>query len=206
MAIYLGEAIGHVPGGEQFTFGTHFNGPPGGAEDAITAFVTAVTDLFEHDAGLGNTLQSHVSDSVGVDDVTVAELDELTGRQVHKVMATCDVDGTNVGETLPPQVALAVSLRTNLATKGGRGRFYLPPLAVGAALNGQLIVAAQDAAVAGAQAYLNVMLTAGFVPVVFHRATLTADIVVRVDVGNIFDTQRRRRNKLVELRQTLPVT
>lgn len=200
MTFYHCNAEGHLPGGEKFDFGVHVSGVAGAADTVLTAWIGAIGDLFNHDAGLGNTLKSHISDQVGVDDATVAELDELTGRQVTKVMGTATNTGTNVGEPLPPQVSLAVSTRTSLATKAGRGRFYLPPLAVGAALGGELILAAQEAAVGGAQAALTAMSTAGFAVVVYHRRLLGGDLVVRVDVGSIFDTQRRRRNKLVETR------
>jgi hypothetical protein len=200
MTFYLCTTDGHLPGGEKFTFGIHVSGVAGAADDVLTAWTAQLAVLFNHDAGLGNTLKSHISDQVGTDDAQVAELDDSTGFQVTKVMGTATNTGTNVGDPLPPQVSLAVSLRTSLATKAGRGRFYLPPLAVGASLAGELILAAQEAAVAGAQTALTGMATAGFPCVVYHRSDQTGTMVNRIDVGNVFDTQRRRRNKLVETR------
>lgn len=200
MTFYLCTAIGHLPGGEEFNFGIHVSGVAGSADDVLTAWAAQVGVLFNHDAGLGNTVKSHISDQVGVDDVTVAELDDSSGRQVTKVMTAASHDGTNTDEPLPPQVAVAVSLRTSLATKEGRGRFYLPPLATGAELGGELIVAAQEAIVAGAATALTGMATAGFPCVIYHRGSISGTMVNRIDVGNVFDTQRRRRNKLVETR------
>lgn len=200
MPFYHCNAEGHLPGGETFNFGVHVSGVAGAADDVLTAWTTALGQLMTHDSGLGNTLQSHISSQVGIDDATVAELDPSSGRQITKVMAAATHAGTNVGEPLPPQVAAAVSLRTGLATKSGRGRMYLPPLAVGAALGGEMITAAQEAIVGGAQTALTTMGTAGFAAVIYHRELLGGTLVVRIDVGNIFDTQRRRRNKLVESR------
>lgn len=200
MTFYRCVAEGHLPGGEKFDFGVTVSGVAGSADTVLTAWIAAIGILFNHDPGLGNTVKSHISDQVGVDDATVAELDDVTGKQVTKVMGAATNTGTNTDEPLPPQVAVAVSLRTNLATKEGRGRFYLPPLATGADLGGEIIVAAQDAILAGAQAALTSLGTAGFPVVVYHRDLQTGTPVNRIDVGSVFDTQRRRRNKLVETR------
>ncbi len=200
MTFYHCNAEGHLGGGEVFNFGIHVSGVAGAADDVLTAWTTAVGQLFDHDAGLGNTTKSHISDQTGVDDVTVAELDDSTGRQLTKVMGAAVHAGTNTDEPLPPQVAVAVSLRTSLATKEGRGRLYLPPLATGAELGGTIILAAQEAILAGAQTALTTMGTAGFPCVIYHRGSVSGTMVNRIDVGNVFDTQRRRRNKLVESR------
>lgn len=202
MTFYRCTAEGHLPGGEKFDFGVHVSGIAGSADTVLTAWAAAIGLLFNHDPGLGNTVKSHISDQVGVDDALVAELSDVTGRQVTKFMTAAVHAGTNTDEPLPPQVAVAVSTRTALATKEGRGRFYLPPLATGACVAGEIILAAQEAIVAGAQTALTSMSTAGFPVVVYHRDTLSADPVLRVDVGSVFDTQRRRRNKLVESRLT----
>lgn len=200
MSFYHCNAEGHVPSGEVFNFGIHVSGVAGDAAAVLTAWTTAVGQIFDHDAGLGNTFKSHVSDQVGVDDVTVAELDPSSGRQLTKVMAAAVHAGTNTDEPLPPQVAVAVSLRTGLATKAGRGRLYLCPLATGADIGGKIILAAQEAILAGVQTGLTTMGTAGFPCVIYHRGTVDGTLVTRIDVGDVFDTQRRRRNKLIESR------
>lgn len=205
MSFYQCTAEGHLPGGETFNFGIHVSGIAGSADTVLTAWAAQVGVLFNHDPGLGNTVKSHISDQVGVDDVFVAELDDVTGRQVTKVMTAAAHAGTNTDEPLPPQVAVAVSLRTALATKAGRGRFYLPPLATGATLGGEIITAAVEAIVAGAQTALTGMATAGFPCVVYHRDLRSGDVVNRIDVGTVFDTQRRRRNKLVESRTSASI-
>jgi hypothetical protein len=52
---------------------------------------------------------------------------------------------------------------------------------------------------------LNVLSISSATPVLYHRDLLTTTTIVTVDVGNVFDAQRRRRNKLVETRQSRPV-
>jgi hypothetical protein len=52
------------------------------------------------------------------------------------------------------------------------------------------------------------LATGGLVPVIFHRTDspgaglFTTTQVIMIDVGDVLDTQRRRRNKLTEQRVT----
>jgi hypothetical protein len=205
MTIYVLQALGHTPG-EVFSFGLHVDGPPDSVGDAVTAWATAVGLLWNHDSGAGNTLASHISSTVGIDDVSAAALDPFTGKQTEKQLTGAAHPGTSVEGTLPHSVALAVSLRTVIATRSGRGRFYLPPLDLASTDDGRVLGAAVTAAVNGAAFALNGLQSAGFTTVVYHRATLTFNTVVRVDVGDVFDDQRRRRNKLVEARTSVDLS
>jgi hypothetical protein len=36
--------------------------------------------------------------------------------------------------------------------------------------------------------------------VVYHKAANSSDFISKVDVGDVFDTQRRRRNQITETR------
>lgn len=130
---------------------------------------------------------------------------------------------TNVGEaayTAPfggsnppsksPQDALVVSLRTTTPGARGRGRIYWP--ALGATLNTDFaLTAPTSAAVALASAELfdlvgdqiNAEWAANSIPVTTELAvrSVTDHVsrqVVRLQVGNRLDTQRRRRDLLIE--------
>lgn len=202
MPVTVLQAVGHLPG-ETFSFGVHVDGPPDGVNDALAAWVVAVGLLWSHDSGAGNTLASHISTTIGIDDVSAAELDPFTGKQTEKVMTSAAHAGTSTTGPLPHSVALVVSLRTALATRKGRGRFYLPPLDLDSTNAGRVLGAAVTAAVNGAAIMLNTLGDAGFIPVIYHRADQTFTSVIRVDVGDVFDDQRRRRNKLVEARTSV---
>jgi len=203
MTTFLATAQGHTPG-EEWTFGVHFVGSPASLGDAVTSWHTAVNLLWTT-VGTATTLQGYTSVVVGIDDVAVAELDDGTGRQVSKEMTALSLVGTALGETLPPQVSGCVSTRTALATKAGRGRFYLWPFSVDAVNNGRLDSDVVATMAEAAQAMLQSMDGDGLQPVVFHRNLVTTTNITRIDVGNVFDTQRRRRNQLVEVRTSLTI-
>lgn len=107
---------------------------------------------------------------------------------------------------LPPQAAIVASLRTNTPGASGRGRLYWP--ALGAALGNTGRVSATDTASAatGFKTYLGQMRTAlatafptiGFDTAVRSKTTKTTLYVVRLQVGNVIDTQRRRRDRFPE--------
>lgn len=202
MTIYVLQAQGHLPG-EVFSFGVHVDGPPDAVGDALTAWTSALALLWNHDSGAGNTLASHISSTVGIDDASAASLDAFTGKQDAKEVTAASHPGTSLATTLPHSVAEAVSLRTALATRAGRGRFYLPPLDVDSTSAGRILGAAVTAAANGAAFMCNGLNSAGFQVVVYHRELLTWTNVVRIDVGDVFDDQRRRRNKLVETRTSV---
>lgn len=102
--------------------------------------------------------------------------------------------------------ALVISLRTNTPGGSGRGRLYWP--AVGRSLGSGLRFDATDtlAAATDMRTYLNAMrsaLAAAFPTIAFDlavrsRQTHTTPHVNKLQVGNVPDTQRRRRDKQVE--------
>lgn len=110
--------------------------------------------------------------------------------------------GTEVNNTLPLQVAVVASLRTALGTRRGRGRVFLPaPSSAANTSFGRITSVAQNdflnavdqycqTLVVGANTYrVNVVSVAG----------QDMQIVDQVRVGDVFDTQRRRRDDLVEI-------
>jgi len=102
--------------------------------------------------------------------------------------------------------ALVISLRTNTPGGSGRGRLYWP--AVGATVDNQLrFLTANIATFATEMAtYLHAMenafatkfTTIGFDLAVRSKTTHTTPHVNKLQVGNVPDVQRRRRDSLVE--------
>lgn len=137
--------------------------------------------------------------------LTTAEVDVATGRQSTKLDSAVNRPGVAAGQMLPFQCATAVSLRTIFATRSGRGRFFLPPLAVSVIAAGRLSVASQTAVADAVEAMMTTLVAGGSTPVVYSRVAKAAVTVTSFDVGDVIDTQRRRRNKLVEDRVSVVI-
>ncbi|HSR54336.1 MAG TPA: hypothetical protein VLV83_26210, partial [Acidobacteriota bacterium] len=131
-------------------------------------------------------------------EATTAEVDPTTGGQLTKAADPRNDAGTSEAACLPFQCAVVVSLRTALATRAGRGRMYTPGVAVDQQDGGRLVTAAQTTIADSAKAMMDALNGAGLAPVIYHKAAGNFDGVTSLDVGDVIDTQRRRRNKLIE--------
>lgn len=191
MALFKHTLQGTFPG-EVWSFGLHTSGNLT-VSAAETAWATAVGGFWTS-AGL------LFANEVVATATTTAELDQATGKQLTRVETGSSLIGSATTESLPYQCAPAVSFRTNLATRAGRGRFYAPSLAVEFVAGGKMTSAAQTALLAGAEDMVNSLTAAGLTTVLYGRTSHATQEVTRVDVGDVIDTQRRRRNKLVESR------
>ncbi len=120
-----------------------------------------------------------------------------------------EVRGAQTSGLLPLQNTAAVSLRTD-ATRGlaSRGRFYPPALAAAIDANTGALVGSTplDMATAAATMLTAINRAPGY------RVIVASDIregalrpVTRVEVGNVVDTQRRRRSALAEAYSPAPV-
>jgi len=123
---------------------------------------------------------------------------EATGRAFEKAVSTETLLGTDgVGALLPPQLAVVVSLRTGtLASRGLTGRTYLPGPSTSGLNTGEL--AAPNDYAAGAGALFTSLQADGLTPVLYQRKTHTTKQLTQYAIGNLLDTQRRRRDVLVE--------
>jgi len=199
MAFYRATASGHLEGGEVFNFTVHFRAVTGQAAVMATDFADAVTAMWSGTNTPAGNITALYPASIGVDSVRVDELDAF-GRNVSQGRESLALVGTGTDEPLPPQCAVVVSTRTDVPTRAGRGRFFLPSPVVTTVIDQRLDSAAQGDVLHGAEAMLNHMKAATWTPVVYHRGANAADDIFTIDVGDVFDTQRRRRNKLVETR------
>lgn len=191
MALYRHRLIGTFPG-EQWSIGMHSVGV-GDLTAAQTAWTTAVNALWAD----WDTL---LCTDVEAIEASTAALSETTGLQLTKTSGTLALAGTNATACLPFQCAPVVSFRTAVATRAGRGRLYAPSLGVDQQAGGTLIAGAQTALLNGAVAMINGLSGGGFTASLFSQTTKAQTTITSVDVGNIIDTQRRRRNQLIETR------
>lgn len=120
-------------------------------------------------------------------------------------------DGQVTGAMLPPETSICVSLMTPVLGRRGRGRFYLPPNASGClASNDGSITSVYTGNVATAAATFVGDLVADPVsligvnvdPIVTGAPFAKYGRIDQVRVGNVMDSQRRRRKSLVETYST----
>lgn len=192
MALFRHTVKGVFPG-EQWTFGIHTLGSVSVAA-AQSAWVNAVAAFWSTEVA------ATMCTDVEIQAVSTAELNQATGKQLTRLETPVSHPGTNATACLPFQCAPVVSLRTALATRAGRGRFYAPSLAVDQQAGGKMIATAQTALRDGAVAMFGVLTGAGLDGVLYSRTTFQTQTLTSVDVGDVIDTQRRRRNKLIENR------
>lgn len=136
----------------------------------------------------------------------VNEVDIATGTVLSAVTAGTAYAGTAVGGAIPPQIAEVITLRTDRAGASFTGRFYLPSFAdICLATNGRISSPYYANAAEEMAAALLEYMGAG--PsndiVVYSREHRSIRIVTSIDCGDVFDTQRRRRDKLVEVRHSV---
>lgn len=203
MPNYLHKAGGTLEGGFPWSFGSvsTSSGAESAAEAAWTSGINAmfVNSAFSALLPTGTVL-TYTSTSTATSDF----------KQTTKTTTDYTLTGTAT-EGLPYQVGEVVTWRTASATKWGRGRWYLPPLAPGALdTAGFVLSSSAVAAIVGA---VNDAITAWGTTIqlqILHRhATLSgpgADTLTPVtggDVSNKLVIQRRRGDKYVPTRTAL---
>lgn len=115
------------------------------------------------------------------------------------------VPGYGTGMT-PPQLTTAASYRTAQTGRRGRGRGFLPPLAPNAIVQGKLSAAAQPVILANQVTLLEALgVTTGVPgsqvtirPCVTGKPFVNYAVVNSIRLGNVIDTQRRRRRSAIE--------
>ena len=199
MTTFRHVAKGSYPG-EAWTFTMHSTGTIA-LSAAQAAWNAAVTDFWT------DQLDGLVHTTVSLTEVSTASLDAGTGAQVSRLADDVSLPGVATQGLMPPQVTIAASLRTATATRAGRGRFYMPPFDKGTVTvtTGRLNSASITVALEAVDNLVTTMITNSLTPVIYHRSDFTSTNITQYDIGDVFDTQRRRRNKLVEMRTSQTV-
>lgn len=157
-------------------------------------------------ASAGNGYQDHINAGVVCTAVTTVEVTMATGLQQARVDGAVNLPGVATGNPLPADVALVVSLRTATANRQGRGRFYLPQPAVSqVTLTGRVLgdlITDLGSSLTAAWAGYN---TATDRPVVYSRTSHLTRQITTFDIGDLFDTQRRREANLIQARTSSPM-
>lgn len=193
MAFFRATIRGKVPG-DIYQFGfclQHDSDISGLAGMVAGAFTTAY----------GTTQRADFNTGVTFDDVLVQELSEGTGAVVDAAVDSIGTAGTATVGMLSPQTSMCVSV---LPVSGiVRGRFYLPPMNQGTtSAAGRIGSSAVTRHGTALQAMFN-DLGADSEPARLGIWRSTANQFQGskgISIGDAWDTQRRRRNKLVESR------
>jgi hypothetical protein len=129
---------------------------------------------------------------------------------------TSPVSGGSTSDSFPPQVALVATLISNnqrgLAAKG---RMFLPGINANIGADGRLASSNQTDILTNFKTFMSNVNSLQDSPGVIvlasqgRKAPLVGGpankAVTSVRLGNVYDTQRRRRNQLVEVYQTQPL-
>lgn len=172
---------------------------------AATALASAFTDAWEGTDTATADLGPQYNASITVTQAAAAVLDPTTGQQQEAAEDILELAGTADGDQLPPQVAIVVSWVTALRNRGGRGRIYLPAPATDTLSAARISTAAVTATVAAIGRMLNGLVTAGLTPIIWSPGKPSPPAIISYNVGDVFDTQRRRRDQLQEVRTSAPV-
>jgi hypothetical protein len=200
MAHYRLTQQGHALNGEVWNTTLHIDHLSGDGAALLTVCLEAVTLLWQGPPTPANSIQQLVPTTIGCDELVLDELNAL-GRNVEQNRSSLSLSGTNVADVLPYQCSVAYSTRTILPTRAGRGRGFLPVFALTTCVGGLFDSTAQAQVVRAVKAmidHINAFASVGVV--VYHKAANSSDFISKVDVGDVFDTQRRRRNQITETR------
>jgi hypothetical protein len=173
-----------------------------------TAFDTAIRGVFTNTA-----FKAYIPTTVEISQTSVS-----TASAIFKQTTKTTVSGTTAGDAagiaLPYHTCEILTFRTSYATKWGRGRWYFPPLAIGALdTDGFSILAAAQTAFQGAMNAYFTAVGSTYQHVILHkkatagggRSAYTTDTVAAADIPSTFAVQRRRADKLVPSRLSVTV-
>lgn len=132
---------------------------------------------------------------------------DAAGRATSQAEAVfaAGVKGTGAG-AMPPQIAVVGTLLTAVPGRSGRGRIFLGGLGTGLlGPDGRMAANNKEAMSTALAAFYTELrnVPAGadlFRPVVVSPTKGTANKILKVQVGDVLDTMRSRRGKLVEAR------
>jgi hypothetical protein len=188
-----------------------------GAEVAVVGWcwsgftATAAQVKTAADANIGalwTGIRDVIHSTVNVSERELQTYDTSTGllQDVISLNLPASTAGTLAGNALPPQLASVVSLRSATPGPKGRGRFYLP---IGStsilAADGLIPLVTRQDVIDNFKTYFNAVSAATGTPalVVWSRVHGVMAPVTRIQMGSVWDTQRRRRSSLPESRYTV---
>jgi len=203
MAIFRSDFQGSLYGIEEFQHGLHWNSSDssaGLASDLAAAWLTLLADT---------AINTYFRTNVIWDQVNVSELGTTPANPIlTSAQAVIADGGTSSDPGLPAQCSPCLSLTTSTAGSRARGRMYLPPPDTTAmTTTGRLDSAFRTAMVNALDTFFATMGSNAASPVVVSSVggVYTTYPVTTIRLGDVVDTQRRRRNNIAEVYTTAAV-
>jgi len=203
MAIYRVRIRGHSGIILDWSWGLNVSATTGSAAVLAAAAADAFSDYWNGVPAGTDAVKTLYDIATVADDVQVDELDSAMVHNVQQAFNTINLAGTGAGEPLPPNVAVVGSKVSDLPTRSGRGRCYFPPPTVDSMNSGRMASASHTIFANAFKNFMANLSTAdggAYEPVIAHPSFIPSAFTPfnQVKVGDVFDTQRRRRSKLKE--------
>jgi hypothetical protein len=190
-------------GAEEWSTGCAYVTAQGGTLDSQSELQDWATSIASGlDAILAGPIQNVMGAAANITDITTQAYNSLGELIAQAGVVGLDFSGVG-GQTKVNQTSIVFSLRTLRPGVTGRGRMYWPALAATLTSTGLLATPSNSSLATHAAQVLEFIGTAvplaeDMVPVVVSQTADVFTLVNRVLVGNVLDTQRRRRNRLPE--------
>jgi hypothetical protein len=209
MTIYLFRFGGSLPGGEVWQTGVHMqnNAPIAPtAADAVPILQTFVDHLWNSNPLIGNpALGPFFTAGVTLTQGTVYVLNQSTGRVQDRADTSFALAGAAAGSMLPQGCAEVVSFRSGASGVRNRGRSYMPPVAVAHVTTAGRLTTTVTGAFSQAWGGAVLGAQADEFTAIIWSTQFGARVIDHIDCGDVVDSQRRRRDKLSEVREVSPI-
>lgn len=203
MALYRADLQGTIYGIEEFQHGMHFS-----SSDSTAGLAADVAAAWTTLAGTA-ALNTFYNTGITWQQVNVSELGATPAAPIiTSAQAAIGASGLATDPSLPAQCSPCVSLTTATAGSRARGRMFLPPPDTSAVTtSGRLSSAFRTAAVNALDAFFATMAgnAATCVVVSAVGGVWTTYTVNTIRLGDVVDTQRRRRNSIAEVYTTAAI-
>ena len=199
---------------ERWSTSCAFQGSLGDAvvdPDLLSNWCNAIMANLDINPGFSGGLKNMIGSSSTFDKVSAYFYPSVAGNATAAGESTVAAVAGSGGVILPYQSSLVFTLQTGQPGRSYRGRMYLP-FVTAAMVNGRISTSSTTLAARALQ--VSTLLAtiadempsiAGGRPVIVSKAQNAITPVISVRVGNVMDTQRRRRDALAESFGTAPV-
>lgn len=201
--------LGSLPGGEVWSVNPKFGGTPVTSYEDLLSWAEAIEAQIGTGA-VGAPLRNAMSSAASITGIRVEHIG-ANGRLAQAAEVTLSTPLVGAGTaTKPFQTAMVFSLRTGRPGRSARGRLYWPALGTTiSATTLRLEESVRDAYLEAAVDFLTALQTAApagstIALSVVSQTTGGNTQVTQIQVGDVLDTQRRRRDSAIELYSVLP--
>lgn len=203
--------LGTMAGGEVWSVNPVFD-PNGEFEGSVNQLALETAALAIANLSPGGNLISVLSPQLSVTGCRLEVRADADDSLIALAIANATTPTVGTGTLrMPPQAAMVISLRTDTPGASGRGRLYWPCPAGAVTTNFHVASTLPPALLTDFKTWMHavggILATnfplIGFDLSVRSKTTKTTPHVVRIQCGDVVDTQRRRRDALPEAYSTL---